>query len=171
MDKSLARRYALDLRKNENIIIASNNVIEALIKSKVLNDFKRVGIYYPIGREIDIMPLINHYENIEFYLPKTEENLSFIKYDGNLINGPFHTKEPIGVPIERDLIECFLIPCVAISADLKRVGYGKGYYDLYLKDYKGLKIGICYKDASNLDIEMDSFDLRLDKIYLGWLYD
>ena len=167
MDKSIARKYALDLRKKENIILASRNVIEALIKSNILNDFKRVGIYYPIGNEIDIMPLIDHFKNIEFYLPKTKEELSFIKYDGNLIDGPFHTKEPIGIPIERDLIECFIIPCVAISADLKRVGYGKGYYDRYLEGYKGLKIGICYNNASNLEIEMDSFDLTLDKIFLG----
>ncbi len=171
MNKVEARKKALELRKKENKIIASSNVIEALIKSNILNKFKRVGIYYPIGKEIDIMPLVKHYNNIEFYLPKTEEVLSFIKYDGNLIDGPFHTKEPIGNPIERDLIECFIIPCVAISADLKRVGYGKGYYDKYLEGYKGLKIGICYKNASNLDIEMDSFDLSLDKIFLGWFYD
>lgn len=167
MKKIDARKIALDLRKKENKNLASNNVIEALIKSNILNDFKRVGIYFPIGKEIDIMPLINHYENIEFYLPKTENDLSFIKYDGKLVDGPFNTKEPIGNPIKRDLIECFIIPCVAISKDLKRVGYGKGYYDRYLSNYKGLKIGICYKDVYNLDIEMDSFDLTLDKIFLG----
>lgn len=167
MDKSIARKYALDLRKKENIILASRNVIEALIKSNILNDFKKVGIYFPIGNEIDVMPLVDYYENIEFYLPKTNEELSFIKYDGNLIDGPFHTKEPIGVPIDRDLIECFIIPCVAISSESKRVGYGKGYHDRYLDGYKGLKIGVCYKNSSNLEIEMDSFDLSLDKIFLG----
>lgn len=167
MNKKEARTYALNSRKKENKIIASINVVEALIKSNILNDFKRVGIYYPIGNEIDIMPLVNHYSNIEFYLPKTEDDLSFIKYNGKLVDGPFHTKEPIGKSIKRDLIECFIIPCVAISKDLKRVGYGKGYYDRYLKDYKGLKIGIAYKNASNLDIEMDLFDLALDKIFLG----
>ena len=167
MNKIDARRYALDFRKKENKIMASNNVIEALIKSNILNDFKRVGIYFPIGKEIDIMPLVNHYKNIEFFLPKTEKELSFIKYDGNLVDGPFNTKEPIGLPIERDLIECFIIPCVAISKDLKRIGYGKGYYDRYLNDYKGLKIGICYKNITNLDVEMDSFDLTLDKIFIG----
>ena len=37
----------------------------------------------------------------------------------------------------------------------------------YLEGYKGLKIGICYNSTSNLEIEMDSFDLTLDKIFLG----
>ena len=64
MDKSIARKYALDLRKKENIILASRNVIEALIKSNILNDFKKVGIYFPIGNEIDVMPLIDYYKNI-----------------------------------------------------------------------------------------------------------
>ena len=167
MIKEKARLYALEIRKNENKIIASNNVIEALIKSNILNEYKKIGIYYPMGKEIDIMPLVDFYKDKEFYLPKTNENLSFIKYDGNLIKGPFNTKEPIGLPIERDLIECFLIPCVAITSDMKRIGYGKGYYDKYLNGYKGLKIGICYKNASNLEVQMDDFDLELDKIFLG----
>ena len=109
----------------------------------------------------------DYYKDIEFYLPKTENDLSFIKYDGNLFDGPFHTKEPIGNAINRDLIECFIIPCVAISKDLKRIGYGKGYYDKYLKDYKGLKIGICYNDVKALDVLMDDFDLKLDIIFTG----
>ncbi len=167
MNKAEARILSLNLRKKENKIKASNNIIEALIKSNILNNFKKVGIYYPIGNEIDIMPLINYYKNIEFYLPKTEDEISFIKYDGLLIDGPFKTKEPVGEIIKRDLIECFIIPCVAISKDLKRLGYGKGYYDRYLNDYKGLKIGICYKNSSYLDIEMDSFDVKLDKIFIG----
>ena len=167
MNKAEARILSLNLRKKENKIKASNNIIEALIKSNILNNFKKVGIYYPIGNEIDIMPLINYYKNIEFYLPKTEDEISFIKYDGLLVDGPFKTKEPVGEIIKRDSIECFIIPCVAISKDLKRLGYGKGYYDRYLNDYKGLKIGICYKSASYLDIEMDSFDVKLDKIFIG----
>ena len=167
MNKIEARIYALDLRKKENKNEASNNVIEALIKSNILNNYKKIGIYYPIGKEINIMPLIDHYKDIEFYLPKTENDLSFIKYDGNLVDGPFHTKEPIGNAINRDLIECFIIPCVAISKDLKRIGYGKGYYDKYLKDYKGLKIGICYNDVKALDVLMDDFDLKLDIIFTG----
>ncbi len=167
MNKEEARRSALDLRFNENKKEASNNVIEALIKSKILNKFKNVGIYYPIGKEIDITPLISYYKDINFYLPKTEDELSFIKFDGNLVNGPFHTKEPIGKKINRDIIECFIIPCVAISKDKRRIGYGKGYYDRYLKDYKGLKIGICYKNSSYMDIKTDSFDIKLDEIFLG----
>lgn len=167
MNKKEARIFALNLRKKENKNKASNIIIEALIKSNILNDFKRIGIYYPIGNEIDIMPLINHFKDIEFYLPKTEDEISFIKYDGILKDGPFKTKEPVGNIIKRDLIDCFIIPCVAISKDLKRLGYGKGYYDRYLNDYKGLKIGICYEDATNLDIEMDSFDVKLDKIFIG----
>lgn len=167
MKKIEARKLALELRKNENKNEASNNVIEALIKSSILNGFKNVGIYFPIGKEIDIMPLVLKYKNINFYLPKTKDEIEFVKYNGNLVDGSFHTKEPIGNSVNRDLIECFLIPCVAISKDLKRVGYGKGYYDRYLNGYKGLKIGICYNSGANLDIEMDSFDLVLDKIFLG----
>ena len=47
MNKTEARKYALELRKKENKIKASNDVVEALIKSNILNAFNKV-----VGKEI-----------------------------------------------------------------------------------------------------------------------
>ena len=115
------------------------------------------------------MDIINIYPNKNFYLPITREEISFIKYnkDDILIPGPFKTKEPVGDIISRDLIECFLIPCVAITKDNKRIGYGKGYYDRYLSNYNGLKIGICYKSYASVDVDADFYDVKLDYKILG----
>lgn len=169
MDKIEARRLALNNRKNEDKITASKLVLEAIIKSKVLDDYSNVGIYYPLGNELDIMPLIDYYPNISFYLPITKKNIYFVKYNQNdiLIDGPFNTKEPIGEMVDRDKIEVFLIPCVGISNTNQRIGYGKGYYDRYLSDYNGLKIGVCYKSGSNLDVKCDDYDVVLDCVFLG----
>ena len=169
MRKDEARKLALSLRKQIDNKAISKIVVDDILSSKVLDKYSNIGIYYPIGKEIDIMDIMNYYPNKKFFLPITRDEISFIEYkkDDKLVDGMFNTKEPIGEIISRDNIECFIIPCVVISKDNMRVGYGKGYYDRYLKDYKGLKIGIAYKDASNLDIEMDLFDLTLDKIFLG----
>ena len=63
-----------------------------------------------------------------------------------------------------------IIPVLGFDSMGNRLGSGGGYYDRYLNGYKGLKIGVCYKDASNLEIDMDEYDVILDKIFLGWLY-
>ncbi len=167
MDKIEARSYSLKKRTS----LASKEV-----NTKVVNDLKKaidkyntIGLYYPIGTEIDILDIINEYPNKEFYLPITRDEISFIKYKigDKLIDAKFHTKEPIGDIVSRDKIECFIIPCVAISKDHKRLGYGKGYYDRYLNGYKGFKIGVIYKELNNMDFEASDFDVILDLIIEG----
>ena len=167
MEKNIARKKLLELRKGLDSNNISKKIIEEIIKSNILKDYKNIGIYYPIGNEINIMDLIDNYPNKNFYLPITREEIHFIKYNKNdkLIKAKFNTYEPIGDIINRDIIDCFIIPCVGISKDNKRLGYGKGYYDRYLSDYKGLKIGVCYKELTNIDIKMDDFDLSLDVIF------
>ena len=168
INKQEARKEALKLIKNNDSAISSMIVIKRLIESKILEKYNNIGIYYPIGNEINIIPLINYYKNKNFYLPITKDVLYFSKYSylDKLVDGPFKTKEPNGPITSRDEIDCFIIPCVAISNG-KRIGYGKGYYDRYLKDYKGFKIGICYKNTSNFNCIMDEFDLNLDMIIVG----
>ena len=170
MNKKEARAYALNLRKKENNLTSSALAVSQIVSKKFLSSYNNIGIYYPIGKEIDITILVNEYKDKNFYLPITrEDGLHFVRYTKNqkLYDGPFKTKEPMGDYIDRDQIEVFLIPCVSITNELKRIGYGKGYYDKYLAGYNGLKIGICYKDAANLDVEMDEFDLVLDMMVLA----
>lgn len=167
MNKQEARKIALSLRKDKDSKVSSRIVLDDIIASRVLDKYTHIGIYYPIGNEIDITPLVSMYKDKFFYLPKTKDEISFVKYKENdeLVNGVFHTLEPKGESINRELIECYIIPCVAVS-NLKRIGYGKGYYDRYLKDYKGLIIGICYKD-SIFNCDMDEFDCKLDMLFVG----
>jgi len=168
-DKNQIRKKCLSNRLKYDNLFVSNNVIKEIINKGIIDKYNHIGIYYPIGKEINIMPLLEKYPNKSFYLPITRDEISFIKYNLNdkLIDGSFHTKEPIGDITNRDLIECFLIPCVGISKDLKRIGYGKGYYDRYLNGYNGYKVGICYKADTNLDIELCDYDLKLDCVITG----
>ena len=169
MRKKEERKHALSLRKNLNKKDSSKYVIDYIINNNVLDEYHNIGIYYPIGNEIDIMDLVKIYPNKNFYLPITKDEIFFVKYNFNdvLVDGLFNTKEPIGEIIDRNLIDCFLIPCVAISKDNQRIGYGKGYYDRYLNGYNKTKIGICYKESGNVDIDLMDYDLRLDFKILG----
>lgn len=169
MNKIDARKNALEIRKNEIKAISSEIALNSILDLKVLNDYNHIGLYYPIGKEIDLMKLLNFYPDKTFYLPITRDEIAFIKYSLNdqLIAGPFNTKEPVGDIVDRDEVECFIIPCVAISKDKQRIGYGKGYYDRYLEGYQGLKIGVCYKNSVDLDIICDEYDVVLDYVIAG----
>ena len=167
MNKIEARKKALDIRKELDSNTISNKIVEEIIKSNILDSYNHIGIYYPIGNEINIIGLLDYYKDKNFYLPITRDEIHFIKYQTNdkLVKAKFNTYEPIGEIVNRSNIECFIIPCVAISANNKRLGYGKGYYDRYLSNYDGLKIGVCYKELTNIDIIMDEHDIKLDKVF------
>ncbi|MCR5350353.1 MAG: 5-formyltetrahydrofolate cyclo-ligase [Acholeplasmatales bacterium] len=168
-NKKAFRALCLNNRNLNNKDLISFNVIKEIVDKKIIDNYSNIGIYYPIGNEIDIMDIVSKYPDKNFYLPVTKDVIYFVKYQNGdkLIDGKFHTKEPIGKMVKRDDIDCFLIPCVGISKDLKRIGYGKGYYDRYLDNYFGLKIGICYKNCTNLDINLDDYDLKLDYVITG----
>lgn len=172
MDKIAARSLALEMRKGFDVDLASIKAIDEIINLNILFKYSNVGIYYPIGKEINILKLMDIYPNKNFYLPITRDEISFIRYKKNdkLVKGSFKTMEPIGDIISRNQIEVFIIPCVAVGKDNRRIGYGKGYYDRYLENYNGLKIGICYEKLSNLDVDCDLFDIKLDYVIKGWLY-
>ena len=167
MNKEETRKYALSIRNKLASDLINNKIVEEL--AKVIDKYNTIGIYYPIGSEINILNIMNKYPNKKFYLPITRDEISFIEYKlgDTLVDAKFKTKEPVGDIVSRNMIECFIIPCVAISKTRQRLGYGKGYYDRYLKDYKGFKIGVIYKELNNLDFESDYYDVYLDLVIEG----
>lgn len=168
MNKAEARKLALKNRKLQNSQMVSTFVVTQILQSEILLNYKNIGIYYPIANEIDITSLRVLYPDKKFYLPTTKNDLAFVEYcTDDLIDGPYNTKEPIGNAIDKNQMQCIIVPCVAINKNLQRIGYGKGYYDRYLKDFKGLKIGVCYSDFSNVDVECDDYDIHLDIVIKG----
>ncbi len=74
---------------------------------------------------------------------------------------------PIGAPRETSPIEIphiCLIPGLAFSKKGERLGRGKGYYDRYLENFSGLKIGVAYKEQLEEEVPSDDHDQLLDGV-------
>lgn len=68
--------------------------------------------------------------------------------------------------IDKSLIEFFIIPGLCFDESYNRLGYGRGYYDRYLINTKGYKIGVTFKE---LFFKKDTIiagltDIKMDKI-------
>lgn len=74
--------------------------------------------------------------------------------------GAFGIEEPEGQAFEGD-IDVTVIPLLAVNARGFRVGYGKGYYDKYLKGKNTLKAGLGYAFQIE-EFEEDGWDIPLD---------
>ncbi|MGC4035005.1 MAG: 5-formyltetrahydrofolate cyclo-ligase [Chitinophagaceae bacterium] len=69
-----------------------------------------------------------------------------------------------GIVTDAGLIDMIFVPLLIFDAEGYRVGYGKGFYDKYLKECSKdcIKIGFCYFEPLNKIDDRNNFDIPLD---------
>ena len=144
-----------------------------IIKDKIMNldiykNSNCIALYYSMKSEVDTKELIK--ESLELgkkvVLPRiiNKNKMIFISVnsDTNYEKNSYGVLEPIGE--EESNIDLIICPGVAFDKDNNRLGYGRGYYDKYLKDKDIYKIGICYKEQLVDKIDIDDFDIKMDMV-------
>ena len=91
----------------------------------------------------------------------------FIKSQSDLVKGKFGILEP-------DVTKCkkatetenslCIVPGLSFDAKGYRLGRGGGYYDRFLKDFKGKTAGLCYHSFLRLSLPAESYDVPVDII-------
>jgi 5-formyltetrahydrofolate cyclo-ligase len=64
--------------------------------------------------------------------------------------------------IDPEDLDVIIVPIVAFDKLKHRIGYGKGYFDRYLKKTSARKIGIAFSFQEVDEILVDSFDVDCD---------
>lgn len=90
---------------------------------------------------------------------------SYLRKESDLIKGAYGIYEPRVIE-KADIndIDIALIPGVAFDRRGGRIGFGKGYYDRFLSEFKGIKAGLCYEFQLIDELPLDSHDIRMDII-------
>ena len=157
----LDRKQSIQLRKQvENRKEKEKAIVERLLP--FLDKEKKIGAYIPIQGEVDIYSDLK--ERYTMYVPKviSETEMVFCK-DTHLKPGKFQILEPdIQDAIAPEELDILLIPMVAFDYPCRR-GYGKGYYDRYLKKCPALRIGIAF-DIQQTSLQARPWDENMDWI-------
>lgn len=155
---------------------ASEMITERLIRLVELEQCEHLHIYYPIlsKNEIDTRQLINIFLHggRTVILPKIvagpSADMTHHKIESleSLHQGKWEVMEPESdeiFPLEK--IETIIVPMVAADTKMNRLGYGKGYYDRFLKEFPDIpKIGLCYDQHVYEEIPTTEHDVKLNKI-------
>ena len=60
---------------------------------------------------------------------------------------------------ENDIV---IVPCLSVDKDGFRIGYGKGYYDRFLRNFNGVSICPCYEELLTDQLPTDEFDIKIN---------
>ena len=167
------------LFKKKRLELSSNDLEERsnLISESVFNFFqlqgKQISLFLPIEHQKEI----NTYRIIEkgleagciIALPKIDEdgiNLIHYQFEDNdqIKNNTYGIPEPqFGRLIKNDQFDCVFVPLLALDSKGNRVGYGKGFYDRFLKKCRpdSLFIGLhLFEDIIEIT-DLDIHDIPL----------
>ena len=174
MNKIEARKKYLDLRKKlDNVQIISKSIsISNNLQDLPIWEHNFYHIYLPIKEknEVDTMPIINILNNKKkkVLIPKSDFNnttmKSFLLNDNTVLKkNNYGITEPINNQEFLGRIDVIFIPLVAYDLIGNRVGYGKGFYDKFLRNQnnKILRVGLSFFNPEKR-IKIDEHDENLD---------
>ena len=173
--KNILRNKYINLRKKKYYEIDKQFFSPLLnfIKSNFKKDDLKLALYYPTSFETNVLKLLEnkHMINKNILLPVIEEEnrMSFCPWKKNrvLLINKFGILEPIKTnPKIPNLI---LLPILAFDRNKYRLGYGKGFYDRYLRKYLKknnniLTVGVAFSFQKYHKLPTDKHDVRLDYI-------
>lgn len=119
-------------------------------------------IYNSFSSEADTHYIISRLieEGKKVYLPRIEgEDMVAVPY-GETVKNKSGIEEPKGHAYTGKIDVC-VIPLLAVNERGYRIGYGKGFYDKFLKKNETLKIGLGYFFQIE-EFEEDAWDERLN---------
>lgn len=111
--------------------------------------FKNVVTAFPAVKE-------THQKNFSmaFYLCEFESLVESLDFGVPILGPPIIDANEV-VP------DILFIPGLGFSTNGKRIGRGKGYYDRYLKNYTGHRVGICFSEQVVSAIPTDDYDQNI----------
>lgn len=165
----------LNFKRRIESLSKSDKLLQSLKIVEKLADYLRSqngcwALYSPLSDEPNLLSLIEQAQHIEWVFPKvvskTEMKFYPVRNLDELRMGAWGIQEPsdnVNHWVEKDLITGCMIPGLSFDDQGLRLGRGGGFYDRYLENYKGLKLGVTFNQGfSEEALPRESHDQRMN---------
>lgn len=172
--QSLRRELKIIRRNIENKKEADKKICENLMASDFYKNAETVLFYAALDDEINIdeciksalsqgkraaLPVcLDDNGNMKFYYINSLKDIKI---------GFFGVREP-DINICEEVMDfsssVCIVPGIAYDKQGYRLGYGKGYYDRFLKNFTFISLGLCYNELMMNSLPTDEYDISVDYI-------
>ena len=146
---------------------------ERIINSEEFKTAKSIFCYISFEDEIDTFKILEfclkNNKILSVPVIKTDKIMipAVINSLNNLERNKFGILEPRKYKIiDKNDIDLVIVPAFGYNPLGYRIGHGGGYYDVFLKDFKGFSIGMVLKDFLINDLIPEKFDMPVKKLFI-----
>lgn len=170
MDKDMLRAEMKAKRKAfGNKEGASKEIFSHLTESDFYKKSKNICIYMASFGEVKTEPILSraHADKKTVCVPVSGNafSLRLSLTDGEFTKGLYGIPEPEHPRfVDFSFPELIIVPGLAFSEKGDRLGFGKGYYDRFLSEAPGFKVGLCYGFQLLPSIPSEPHDIKMDAV-------
>ncbi|WP_281864312.1 5-formyltetrahydrofolate cyclo-ligase [Planomicrobium okeanokoites] len=177
MGKTSQRKEMINELKamdTENHRVKSEAIIQFLLKDEAFQQAEVIGLTISAFPEVDTHRLIEECWKAgkKTVVPKCEplsRSMDFRNIDSfdQLETVYMKLQEPIieqTEPVKPDQIDLLIVPGVVFSRDGYRIGFGGGYYDRYLTNYRGFTISLAFAAQIKEYVPVEGHDIPVQRI-------
>jgi 5-formyltetrahydrofolate cyclo-ligase len=158
IEKERIRRSMLKKRNSmsQSEVMEKSNLIQFhVFRSNHFAISESLGVYLPIGNEVRTQEIIQRGLDSakKVALPSIEsDRMRFYQLNDSLLResslviGKFGIREPHKDGVEVTKLDLLIVPGIAFDYRGARIGYGRGYFDRYIKNAKvSFSLGLGYQ--------------------------
>lgn len=146
-------------------------ILQLLFASRLWQEANCIAAIRATDIELDTQPIFQRafQEGKQVVAPKALQNrlLTFhpVVEDTSYHVSNFGVQEPLVTDtVAKDEIDLLIVPGIVFSSRGYRIGFGGGYYDRFLMDYKGQTVSLVFNEQIVEDWQPEKFDLPVKKI-------
>lgn len=178
----MERREQMTRAEAENY---SQAIVAKLMDLRPLGQARTIMAFAGMGNEVDLTSHFEHWQAAgrRVLLPRVEPAgaLAAVEFRGweQTRRSGFGVREPLGPPVDPVDIDVVIVPGLVFDGRGYRLGYGKGYYDRFLKrlSTRAFMCGVCYDFQvvdtvlpHELDVAMHWIVTERSELAVDWDY-